>query len=188
MTSTEIPARTAGRARTLAPRTVVDPLAFRPSSAHPDTAPRRAERAAGELGFQFRSDAAGDQDDLQTVAPSLVDRVHRLCRQPDHGGELPKERRFDFHITDGKPIASAATMHEFQTAVRHLDQEALLYHLDRRDVSRWLDTTIADKNLAVRMAVWEDELQAHRAADLERIRHEVIKAVEERYLPNHESR
>ena len=74
-------------------------------------------------------------------------------------------------------------MHEFATAVRHLDHQTLQYHLERGDFSRWLDNTIADMDLATRAAVWEDELQAHRAADLERIRHELAQAIEDRYLP-----
>lgn len=47
---------------------------------------------------------------------------------------------------------------------------------------RWLASTIADKDLAAQMAAWEDELLAHRAADLERIRHELVQAVRKRYL------
>ncbi len=100
---------------------------------------------------------------------------------------LPPERRFYFHNTDGHAVPAAATMQDFRTAVRHLDQQALQYHLERGDFSRWLDNTIADKDLATQVAAWEDDLQAHRAADLERIRHQLIHAVEQRYLaaPDH---
>ncbi|WP_205878038.1 hypothetical protein [Mycobacterium camsae] len=38
------------------------------------------------------------------------------------------------------------------------------------------------------VAAWEDELEAHRTADLERIRYKLIRAVEERYLPAPELR
>ncbi len=95
---------------------------------------------------------------------------------------LPQERRFYFHISGGQPIAPAATMRDFSTAVRHLDQRALEYHLERGDFSRWLDGTIADKELATQVAGWEDELMARRAVELERMRHQLIHAVEERYL------
>ena len=53
---------------------------------------------------------------------------------------------------------------------------------DRRTFSRWLNNTIADKELAAQVAAWEDQLLAHRAADLERIRHQLVQAMEERYL------
>jgi hydroxymethylpyrimidine pyrophosphatase-like HAD family hydrolase len=97
---------------------------------------------------------------------------------------LPNERRFYFHTTNGESIAAAATMHDFTKAIRHLDQQALEYHLERGDFSHWLEGTIADKDLAVRMAAWEDELEARRAADLERIRDQLVQAVERRYLPS----
>ena len=73
-------------------------------------------------------------------------------------------------------------MRDFGTAVMHLDQQALEYHLERGDFSHWLDGTIADKELATPVAGWGDELLAHRAVDLERIRHQLIHAVEQRYL------
>ena len=96
---------------------------------------------------------------------------------------LPPERRFYFHATNGESTPAAATMHDFGNAVRHLDQQVLEYHLERGDFSHWLDGTIADKDLAVRVEAWEDELEAHRAADLERIRDQLVQAVEKRYLP-----
>ena len=90
---------------------------------------------------------------------------------------LPRERRFYFRPIDGKVIAAAGTMDDFCTAVGHLDPRALQYHLERGDFSRWLDDTIADKELAAQVAAWEDELLAHRAADLERIRRQLVEAV-----------
>jgi soluble P-type ATPase len=95
---------------------------------------------------------------------------------------LPDERRFYFHATDGQYVHPAATMFDFRTAVSHLDPRALQYHLERGDFSRWLADTIADRDFAKHVAAWEDEVLARRAADLERIRHQLIRAVEERYL------
>jgi anti-sigma-K factor RskA len=73
-------------------------------------------------------------------------------------------------------------MREFGAALGHLDPQTLQYHLERGDFSRWLDRTIADTDLAAQVAAWEDELLAHRAADLERIRQQLLCAVEDRYL------
>lgn len=98
---------------------------------------------------------------------------------------LPRERRFYFRPVDGQVVAAAGTMGDFCTAVGHLDPGALQYHLERRDFSRWLDDTIADKEFAAQVAVWEDELLVHRAADLERIRRQMVQAVEHRYLSAH---
>ena len=94
---------------------------------------------------------------------------------------LPDERRFYFHAIGGQSVQPAATMHEFRAAVGHLDHRALQYHLDRGDFSRWLEGTIADWDLAKQVAAWEDEVLARHVADLERIRHQLIRAVEERY-------
>jgi len=95
---------------------------------------------------------------------------------------LPRERRFYFRAADGQPPQSAGTMNEFSTAIKHLDPQGLQHHLERGDFSRWLASTIADKDLAAQVVAWEDELLAHRAADLERIRQRLIQAVQERYL------
>ena len=95
---------------------------------------------------------------------------------------LPNERRFYFRRVDGQYIAPAAPCVISVPRYGHLDPEALRYHLERGDFSRWLDSTIADKDFAAHVAAWEDELLAHRASDLERIRHRLIQAVEERYL------
>ena len=88
----------------------------------------------------------------------------------------------------GWVVGAAGSMGDFCAAVGHLDPRALQYHLERGEFSRWLDDIIADKELAMQVAVWEDELLAHRAADLERIRRELVQAVEQRYLelPNHD--
>ncbi|CPR07841.1 HAD family hydrolase [Mycobacterium bohemicum DSM 44277] len=96
---------------------------------------------------------------------------------------LPSERRFYFHDTDGQFIRPAATMEEFRSAINHLDQRALQYHLTRGDFSRWLGSTIADKGFARQVAAWEDEVSARHAADVERVRNQLARAIEGRYLP-----
>ena len=115
---------------------------------------------------------------------TLADRrtTHVRHRHKYADVSLPNERRFHFRRVDGQYITPAATMHDFHSAIRHLDPEALRYHLERGDFSRWLGSTIADKDFAAHVAAWEDELLARQAADLERIRHRLIHAVEERYL------
>ena len=95
---------------------------------------------------------------------------------------LPREQRFYFRTADGQSLVAAATMREFSAAVRSLNAQALQFPLERGDFSRWLDTTIADTEMAAEVAAWEDQLLARRAADLERIRQRLVRAVEERYL------
>jgi hydroxymethylpyrimidine pyrophosphatase-like HAD family hydrolase len=94
--------------------------------------------------------------------------------------QLPVHRRFYFRVK-GEPLV-AGTLNEFRTAVRHLDPDVLQFHLERGDLSRWLDTTIADKDLAAQVAALEGDLATRRAAELERIRRQIVVAVSERYL------
>jgi hydroxymethylpyrimidine pyrophosphatase-like HAD family hydrolase len=121
-----------------------------------------------------------------TIAERRIAHVRHRHKYADIS--LPSQRRFYFRPVDGQVIAAAATMGDFRTAVGHLDPRALQYHLERGDFSRWLDDSIADKELAAQVAACEDELLAHRAVDLERIRRQIVQAVEQRYLgsPNHE--
>jgi hydroxymethylpyrimidine pyrophosphatase-like HAD family hydrolase len=114
---------------------------------------------------------------------TLADRrtTHVRHRHKYADVALPEKRRFYFQAIDGQSLPAAATMHDFRTALTHLNPQALQYHLERGDFSRWLEGTIADKDLAAQVAVWEDELLAHRAAHLERIRHQLVRAVEQRY-------
>ncbi len=99
--------------------------------------------------------------------------------------QLPAERRFYFHARQGVPVV-AGTLQEFRAAVRQLDPEVLEYHLERGDLSRWLEHTIADRDLAAEVAALEGDLAARRAADLERARARIVHAVGDRYL--HERR
>ena len=120
-----------------------------------------------------------------TIADRRTTHVRHRHKYADVS--LPEERRFYFRSTNGQPTAAASSMHGFRTAIRHLDPQALQYHLERGDFSRWLDDTIADTDLAAQVAAWEDELLAQRAAHLERIRQKLIRALEERYLGAHDT-
>ena len=115
-----------------------------------------------------------------TIADRRIAHVRHRRKYADVS--LPKERRFYFSATDGQRIAPAGTMHDFRTAVGQLGQRALYHHLERGDFSRWLFSIVADQEFAAQVALWEDELLAHRAADVERIRRRLVRAVEERYL------
>jgi hydroxymethylpyrimidine pyrophosphatase-like HAD family hydrolase len=120
-----------------------------------------------------------------TIGERRTDHVRHRHKYADIS--IPKERRFYFWSGDGQYIAPPGSMREFRTALEHLDIQTLQYHLERGDFSRWLEGTIADRGLATQVAAWEDELLAHHAADMEHIRGQLIRAVEDRYLepPDH---
>ena len=119
-----------------------------------------------------------------TIAARRTGHVRHSHKYADVS--LPKERRFYFHSTDGHAVPAAGTMHEFRSALGCLDSRSLQYHLERGDFSRWLGDTIADTDLAARVAAWEDELVARRAADVQRIRRQLIHAIEDRYSASSE--
>lgn len=73
-------------------------------------------------------------------------------------------------------------MEEFGAALCRLTPQALEFHLERGDFSRWLERVINDDKLAAEVASWEDELAAHRAVEVERVRQQLIRAVRDRYL------
>ncbi|PRC45286.1 HAD family hydrolase, partial [Mycobacterium sp. ITM-2017-0098] len=108
--------------------------------------------------------------------------VHIRHRHKYSDVALPRERRFYFRTADGHSLPPAATMREFGTAVGGLAPESLQFHLERGDFSRWLGRTITDAEFATEVASWEDELAAHQAAEVERIRRRIVTAVHERYL------
>ena len=81
-----------------------------------------------------------------TIAERRIAHVRHRHKYADVS--LPRERRFYFRPVDGQVIAAAGTMDDFRTSVGHLDPRVLQYHLERGDFSRWLDDTIADKELA----------------------------------------
>ncbi|CAN3127459.1 HAD-IIB family hydrolase [Mycobacterium sp. smrl_JER01] len=115
-----------------------------------------------------------------TVATRRTTHIRHRHKYADVA--LPRERRFYFHQPDGRFVAPAATLRDFGEAVVQLTPEALQFHLERGDFSRWLGHTIADAELAAEVASWEDELLAHRAAEAERLRIRIADAVRTRYL------
>ncbi len=112
-----------------------------------------------------------------TVAGRISPHVrhqHKYMAAP-----LPPERRFYFH-TLGE-AGTAATLEEFSRHIRHCDPPILDYHLSRGDFSRWITGTLADLSLASQFAAIERDLSQHRAAALERARHQIMHAIDCRY-------
>jgi hydroxymethylpyrimidine pyrophosphatase-like HAD family hydrolase len=123
---------------------------------------------------------AGGQRKTFTVAAR---RTSHIRHRHKYGQSfLPATRRFYFHTTEHDQIPAAANMAEFCAAVEGLAPAALAFHLARGDFSRWIGQTIADSELAGEVEAWEDELAAHRAAELERIRQRIVYAISTRYL------
>lgn len=121
--------------------------------------------------------ADGQQPRPFTVAKRVSPHVrhqHKYLTAP-----LPPERRFYFHSLGEAGIA--ATLEEFSRHLRHCDPAILAYHLSRGDFSRWVTGTLADQSLARQLAAIERDLSQHHAAALERARHQIVHAIDNRY-------
>jgi hypothetical protein len=119
----------------------------------------------------------GQQPRPFTVAARISPHVrhqHKYLTAP-----LPPERRFYFN-TPGQ-AGTAATLEEFSRLLRHCDPAILAYHLSRGDFSRWITGTLADHNLGRQLAAIERDLSQHHAAALERARHQIVHAIDNRY-------
>ena len=122
----------------------------------------------------------------QPPRPFSVD--HRISPHVRHQHKytataLPPHRRFYFHTggeMGGEPL-TAATVEEFSRHIRHCDPAVLSYHLSRGDFSRWITGTIADRHLGSDLAAVERDVLLRHAAELERARHRIIHAIDNRY-------
>lgn len=56
---------------------------------------------------------------------------------------------FYFYEDFGKPTGEKAkSLHEFLEKVRHVKLESLLFHLQRKDFQKWIETVFGDSKLA----------------------------------------
>jgi 3-deoxy-D-manno-octulosonate 8-phosphate phosphatase KdsC-like HAD superfamily phosphatase len=141
-----------------------------PGTAHiPMAVPRATVSAAGQPPRPFSVD--------HRVSPH-VRHQHKYTATA-----LPAHRQFYFHPrgeTGGEPV-TAATVDEFSRHIRHCDPAVLGYHLSRGDFSRWVTSTLADRHLGSDLAAIERDLFLRHAAELERARHRIIHALDNRY-------
>jgi hypothetical protein len=107
-----------------------------------------------------------------TRASSHVRYQHKYTAPP-----LPPAHRFYFNEPER---ASAATLEEFRSHIRHCDPDVLDYHLSRGDFSRWISGTLDERGLGRRLAAIERDLSHLHAAELERARHRIIDAIDDR--------
>ncbi|MEM2971930.1 MAG: DUF5752 family protein [Candidatus Bathyarchaeia archaeon] len=56
---------------------------------------------------------------------------------------------FYFYEDFGKPIGEKAkSLHEFLEKVKHVKLESILFHLQRKDFQKWIETVFGDSKLA----------------------------------------
>lgn len=105
-----------------------------------------------------------------------VRHEHKYVTQP-----LPPHRRFYFRTATGRQLV-AGTIPELRNAIRTCEPEALGFHIDRGDLSRWVTEILADAELGTELARIELSVAEDRVRSLERARQRMVRAVTDRYL------
>jgi haloacid dehalogenase-like hydrolase/Helicase HerA, central domain len=98
-------------------------------------------------------------------------------------GRLPPALRFAFRNESGALRAVSANVAELHQAVRVCDAGVLRHHAGRLDLSRWLRDAVRDAALARDVRAFEQEFgrSPRAAADVERLRQAIVRAIERRY-------
>jgi HAD superfamily hydrolase (TIGR01484 family) len=121
------------------------------------------DRRSGEAPFFFRG--------LQPRAQ------HRRHVRKYAAGDLGPDRSFYFRGPDGKLNLKAQNLLTFLELAEGVDEETWLFHLRRRDFSRWMQECIKDKGLAEAVA----EIEQGSNGSAEESRAQVRAAIEQRY-------
>jgi hydroxymethylpyrimidine pyrophosphatase-like HAD family hydrolase len=95
---------------------------------------------------------------------------------------LPEHRWFRFRGANGRPIATATSLSDFNRIVREIDAGVLAHHLEHGDFSRWILGSMQDRELAAVVGAIERSVLARRAADLLQARERLLDEVRSRYL------
>jgi hypothetical protein len=119
-------------------------------------------------------------------------RVRVAARRTDHvrhlhkytAGQLPEPRRFYFRNSldqlVGRPAGNLA---EFHTQLAHCDPDVIDHHARRQDFSRWIATTLGDRETASIVEGIERHLAGSDPAspDPNQARAQILAAIERRY-------
>ena len=112
-----------------------------------------------------------------TVGPRRARHVRHWHKYTD--AQLPHHLQFRFAGDD--PDASAGNIREFHRELRRASADTLRSHASSRDLSRWVDQVLQERQLAADVARLEWELDNGRRT-LEDTRQRLLHAIEVRYL------
>jgi HAD superfamily hydrolase (TIGR01484 family) len=124
-----------------------------------------------EKGFFALRERDGEARVLRRIAPQTERRRHR---RKYASGELAPEKSFYFRGPQGRLNLRAANLAIFTTIALGVDDETWLYHLRRRDISRWFKDAIGDEDLADATAAVESKSAGES-------RRAIVGEIEKRY-------
>ena len=100
---------------------------------------------------------------------------HKYARRP-----LDPSLHFAFRTRGGQPTGNVATsLYEFHHILRQSADDVIEHHVAHHDLSHWIQAAIRDDALSDSFAGIEDALGD---ADIDSLRHALVKAIEHRYL------
>ncbi len=86
------------------------------------------------------------------VQPDIVRTILR---------KLPYDQGFHFYRTFGQYTGITATsLNEFQTKLKIVDEQSLLFHYPRGDFQKWIHNTLKDQKLANEIAITASNLSS----------------------------
>jgi hydroxymethylpyrimidine pyrophosphatase-like HAD family hydrolase len=115
----------------------------------------------------------------------VVDFGARMLKHVRHWhkytqAHLPPDRTFRFRTVFGLTGAVASNIEELRRELLRCDRGVIEHHAPHHDFSSWLKDSIQDEDLA--RALHEIEEQHEKGASPERLRRELVEAIEARYL------
>ena len=89
--------------------------------------------------------------------------------------KLPYDQGFHFYKTFGQYTGITATsLNEFQSKLKIVDEQSLLFHYPRGDFQKWIQNTLKDQKLANQIAITTSNLSSKN------IRENLIKIITNR--------
>jgi len=119
---------------------------------------------------------------LTLASPAFQPRLERPNITRTILRKLPYDQGFHFYKTFGQYTGITATsLNEFQSKLKIVDEQSLLFHYPRGDFQKWIQNTLKDQKLANQIAITTSNLSSKN------IRENLIKIITNRLkeLPTH---
>jgi len=112
---------------------------------------------------------------LTLASPAFQPRLERPNITRTILRKLPYDQGFHFYKTFGQYTGITATsLNEFQSKLKIVDEQSLLFHYPRGDFQKWIQNTLKDQKLANQIAITTSNLSSKN------IRENLIKIINNR--------
>jgi len=109
------------------------------------------------------------------ASPAFQPRLERLNITRIILRKLPYDQGFHFYKTFGQYTGITATsLNEFQSKLKIVNEQSLLFHYPRGDFQKWIQNTLKDQKLANQIAITTSNLSSKN------IRENLIKIITNR--------